>query len=154
MRSVCQNKLILSLALSLLLLPALVACGSGPAPQELTRALKLADGRLIPDQFQVNQGDTLTLRIESDRPGSIHFHGYDIERELAPGSTAEFRFVADATGRFPITFHAAAEPNANSDHHDEGSQGEPAAAGEHQHQTDAPSASAELELGFLIVLPR
>ena len=151
MRSVCQNKLILSLALSLLLLPALVACGSGPAPQELTRALKLADGRLTPDQVEVNQGDTLTLRIESDRPGSIHFHGYDIERELAPGSTAEFRFVADATGRFPITFHAAAEPNANADH-DESSQGEP--AGEHQHQTDAPAASAELELGFLIVLPR
>lgn len=120
MLSFCQRRLIFSLTLSLLLLTA-VACGSAAAPQELALDLRVADGKLVPDTVAARQGDTITLRIESDRAGAIHFHGYDIEHDLAVASTTDFQFVAGATGRFPITFHDApgdATPGAghHSDH--------------------------------------
>ncbi len=126
MLSFYQRRLIFSFTLSLLLL-AVVACGSAAPPQELTLDLRVADGKLAPDTVEARQGDTVTLRIESDRTGAIHFHGYDLERELAVDATTDFQFVADATGRFPITFHDAP--------------GDAASGGGHQHPGHQHSAA-------------
>lgn len=53
----------------------------------------------------VRQGDEVVLRFTTDQPVSIHVHGYDIERTLAPGPPASVAFTARATGRFAITVH-------------------------------------------------
>jgi hypothetical protein len=37
----------------------------------------------------VREGDSVTLRIDSDEPMEFHLHGYDAEREVQPGETAE-----------------------------------------------------------------
>jgi hypothetical protein len=39
----------------------------------------------------------------------IHLHGYDIEREVAPGGPATLSFEADLTGRFEIEDHESEE---------------------------------------------
>ena len=73
---------------------------------------------MTPDTVAVRQGDAITARLESDRAGVVHFHGYDLEREVTAGETAELQFTANATGRFPITFHetAAADSGGEPSH--------------------------------------
>jgi hypothetical protein len=60
----------------------------------------------------VNQGDTVTLHLKSDRGGQIMIHGYeqelaDHEKELAIGDGGEttVTFVANKSGRYMIHLH-------------------------------------------------
>jgi hypothetical protein len=64
-----------------------------------------------PDTIRVHQGDTVILRWHSDRPITLHLHGYEIETRVVPGSVAETRFAAWATGRFPVHLHASRTPS-------------------------------------------
>ena len=116
MLSFCLPKGWLALSLSGLLLLTLAACGSAAAPQEHNLTLRLSNGAMSPATVPAQQGDTLSLRIESDQPGAIHFHGYDLEREVDPAAAAELQFTAAATGRFPITFHPAAADGGGAEH--------------------------------------
>lgn len=54
------------------------------------------------ERFTVKQGDRVALVIRSDIPETVHLHGYDIERPVAPGKPAQLRFVAEITGRFEL----------------------------------------------------
>ena len=86
-----------------LLVPAillLVACGpSAPAgtepaggsaavsesvsngtPQESVVAVSFSGDHLTPETIRVKQGDDVALKLETDRPGSFHIHGYDLEK--------------------------------------------------------------------------
>jgi hypothetical protein len=69
--------------------------------------LQLKDGRLPETQrlLKVQQGDEVTLKWTTDRPFTLHVHGYDLEAKLAPPAAAELRFTAKATGRFPMEIH-------------------------------------------------
>ena len=40
------------------------------------------------------------------RPIVLHLHGYEIETRVVPGTVAEMRFEARATGRFTVHVHA------------------------------------------------
>ena len=53
-------------------------------------------------RFTAKKGDPVELVIRSDIPETVHLHGYDIERPVAPGKPAQFRFVAEITGRFEL----------------------------------------------------
>ncbi len=85
----------------------LIAGLAGPTAQaeELTFDLKIAQGRVPADMrvVRVKQGDVVKLRWTSDRLVVLHLHGYDIERTVQPGDTAEMSFTARVTGRFSIT---------------------------------------------------
>jgi FtsP/CotA-like multicopper oxidase with cupredoxin domain len=70
--------------------------------------LAIRGGTLPADQrvIRVSRGDTVTLRWTSDRPLTIHLHGYDLEQRVVAGTPATMTFVARATGRFAIEVHA------------------------------------------------
>ena len=114
-----------------------VACG-GESPQDREIAVKLPADQLDPGIIKVGQNDTVTLKIEADKPGSIHLHGYDLEQDVTSGDITEFVFLADASGRFRIAFHSA-----EVDHHQ--------ASGAHHHEV---ADGKELDVGFLEVQPR
>ncbi|MEA2377725.1 MAG: hypothetical protein QOD13_1632 [Thermoleophilaceae bacterium] len=57
--------------------------------------------------IRVAKGDTVRIVVTSDIPDQIHLHGYDIEKEAAPGKPARFKFKADMEGAFEIESHAA-----------------------------------------------
>ena len=57
--------------------------------------------------IRVAKGDTVRIVVTSDVPDQIHLHGYDIEKEAAPGKPARFKFKADAEGAFELESHAA-----------------------------------------------
>ena len=85
---------------------AFIAIGGAVAEPRLFD-LALKDGRLPENQrlVRVRQGDEVTLKWTTDRPFTLHLHGYDLEARLVPQTPIELRFTARATGRFPLEIH-------------------------------------------------
>jgi plastocyanin domain-containing protein len=79
------------------------------APRERSIDLAVHDGAMTPDEVEVGEGDRVRLRVTSDEPIEIHLHGYDIEREVAPGEPATLSFEADLSGRFDKEDHESEE---------------------------------------------
>ena len=87
------------------LLVLAAAVGAGAEPRVIELAVK--NGQLPEDRrlVRVRQGDEVTLRWTTDRPLTVHLHGYDLEAKLAPGAPVSMRFTARVTGRFAIEVH-------------------------------------------------
>ncbi|MDA1347283.1 MAG: cupredoxin domain-containing protein [Chloroflexi bacterium] len=102
---------VVALAATLASLAALSACG-GSDPENLTFDVTIADRSLDPKVIKVKQGDTVTLNFRPEEHGSVHLHGYDIEKNVAVGEVTTMEFVANATGNFGITLHASAGGHA------------------------------------------
>ena len=58
-------------------------------------------------RIEASRGDMVRLVVSSDTRDQIHLHGYDLERRLAPGAPARFRFTARLEGEFEIESHEA-----------------------------------------------
>jgi hypothetical protein len=97
-----------------LLLCLLVGHTAAQTPQ-VAFDLRIENGRVAPNMrlIRVKQDDVVTLRWVSDRPISLHLHGYDIETRVEPGAAAQMTFTARATGRFPVEEH---KPDARAGH--------------------------------------
>jgi hypothetical protein len=59
--------------------------------------------------FRITRGDQVRLVVRSDTADEVHLHGYDIEKEVAPGKPARFAFKADTEGSFEIETHKPVE---------------------------------------------
>lgn len=84
-------------------------------------AEKIGD-TLQPKDIKVKHKQDVTINIKSDVDGTFHIHGYNLEKDLKSGEKAEISLVADATGRFPIGFHASdskSQDNHGHDHDDD-----------------------------------
>jgi len=55
--------------------------------------------------LHVQQGDEVELRWSSDRPLSLHLHGYDIEANVLPQVSTVMSLKARLAGRFPVSEH-------------------------------------------------
>ena len=86
--------------LAWVILVLIAGCSVGE-PEDVEVALTIRDDRMSPDTIQVKQGDTVTLKIDSDIPGAFHLHGYDIEQEVHPGDVVDFAFTAGRHGPIP-----------------------------------------------------
>ena len=84
------------------------ACG-GSAPEAVEIPVNVTGEVMDPGTIRVKQGDMVTLKINAQESGEFHLHGYDIEQDIDEDEVAHFYFVADATGRYRITFHASAK---------------------------------------------
>jgi hypothetical protein len=60
-----------------------------------------------PQTIEAKKNDVVQIVVSSDVPDEIHLHGYDIEKEAAPGKPARFKFRANVEGAFIIESHAA-----------------------------------------------
>ncbi len=76
------------------------------AAQEVRRfEINLKSGELPREQrtVRVKQGEPVELRWTSDRPVTLHLHGYDIELAVKPGEPATMTFAAKISGRFSVS---------------------------------------------------
>ena len=98
-------------AVALLLI---VAGSAGAGAAELSFDIRIEEGRVpyAMRLIRVHDGDSVTLRWTSDRPVTLHLHGYDIEKRVAADGVTELSFTAYATGRFPIEIHGQAAHEA------------------------------------------
>jgi hypothetical protein len=55
--------------------------------------------------FRAVQGHTLSLTIRSERPGSVHVHGYDRFVDLVPHHDVTLTFEAKDAGLYPVHLH-------------------------------------------------
>jgi hypothetical protein len=94
-----------------------------------------------PGTIRVKQDDIVTLKIDAEESGEFHLHGYDIEQDIDEDEVADLYFVADATGRFRITFHHTGDAEAKKDDNE----------GDHGHDDEEDE---EVDIGFLEVGPR
>ncbi len=126
---------------------AMAACAGGEAPQERAFALQIQEKKLTNevDPLQVMQGDTVIMNFDSDEDGSVHLHGYDIEKEVGPEGLTEFNFVADATGRFIFTFHTGGPR-----HEEEGDEHDGIDLGAHSELFESESLSPGDSFSFRI----
>jgi len=115
MRNISFNRKTLRIAflfvlLNLTLLPAQAA--------DVEFDVRIERGRVPANMrvIRVKQGDNVTLRWSTDRPTVVHLHGYDIEKKLEPGTTADMTFSARATGRFPVEIHTSNSSAAGHAH--------------------------------------
>ena len=60
-----------------------------------------------PADIKVTKGDQVTIVVSADAPDGVHLHGYEIEKPVAPGKPATFKFTADIEGIFEIESHKA-----------------------------------------------
>jgi hypothetical protein len=87
---------------------------------EVTYALAITNGR-VPDNMRlirVKQNDVVKLEWSTDKPMTVHLHGYDIEKEVKPGTVTDMTFTARATGRFTIEPHIGRTPSGGHTHGD------------------------------------
>ena len=54
------------------------------------------------EKVEVEKDERLEIEVTSDQELPIHFHGYDIEKDAAPGKPAVFKLKADIEGVFEI----------------------------------------------------
>jgi len=70
-------------------------------PQERTFEIDAQQYAYSPSEVQVNQGDTVTIKLVSaDVVHGLYVDGYDISVEADPGQTATLTFTADKAGSF------------------------------------------------------
>jgi hypothetical protein len=79
----------------------------GAQAAELTFALRIENGHVPANMrlIRVQQGDVVKLQCSADRRAIVHLHGYDIEKDVAPGTVTELMFTANLTGRFQVHLH-------------------------------------------------
>ena len=94
----------LILAVSLIAMLAAAAC-SGSDPEALNVAVAIQSGSMAPKTIEVKQGDMVTLKILAGDAGEFHLHTYDVKSDIPADQETDFYFVAEATGRFKITYH-------------------------------------------------
>jgi heme/copper-type cytochrome/quinol oxidase subunit 2 len=81
----------------------LTASAATRAQVEKVFDITLVDGKPVGEQtLRVAKGEKVMLRWKSDRPMSLHLHGYEIEAAVAPGRPTDMRFTASMPGRFPV----------------------------------------------------
>jgi hypothetical protein len=83
--------------------PSLGGSGSGGAEAKAeTFEVSIEGGAMTLEEIAVSEGDRVTLRLTSEEPVEVHLHGYDLEKEVAPGEKATLSFEASLSGRFEI----------------------------------------------------
>ncbi len=111
---------LLSIFLGALLI---IACsnsegGSDNTASKIEVSVEKVGDTLNPRDIKVKHKQDVTIKIKSDVDGTFHIHGYNLEKDLKSGEKAEIRLVADATGRFPIGFHASDSKSQDNHGHD------------------------------------
>ena len=48
------------------------------------------------------KGGTVDLTVQSDTADEVHFHGYDVHKDVTKGGTVHFSFPASIEGKFIV----------------------------------------------------
>jgi hypothetical protein len=66
--------------------------------------LRIENGQIVggTKAVEVQRDDDVEIAWSSDRDARLHLHGYDIEVTVGPSKPETMKFIARASGRFPI----------------------------------------------------
>ena len=60
-------------------------------------------------ELTYNSGEPIRFRVESDVADEVHFHGYDVGKEVEAGGTVSFDMPATIAGIFEVELEEAKE---------------------------------------------
>jgi hypothetical protein len=85
------------------------AAGTSAGAAEQRIEVTFANGKVNGDtgRVKVAKGTAVTLVVTSDVADQVHVHGYDIEKELTPGTPVILQFDATVAGVFEVELHEA-----------------------------------------------
>ena len=87
----------------------LAGCGGGKSSSTTTQAsgpltitVQIEGGKPVGSiqRATAKKGETVALVVHSDVADEVHFHGYDLHRDVEAGGTARIQFRASLTGVF------------------------------------------------------
>jgi hypothetical protein len=84
--------------------PSATTTAPTPEPSDVVTITITVPGDTAPTvrRFSVQQGRKVKLVVRSQLADEVHFHGYDLSADVAPGQPATIDFTANAPGRFEI----------------------------------------------------
>ena len=80
---------------------------SGAAEQRIEVAFANGEASGDTGRVPVPVGTAVTLEVTSDVADQVHVHGYDVEKELTPGTPVTLQFDATIAGIFEVELHEA-----------------------------------------------
>ena len=87
------------------------AAAPAPPPRPRVPVVRLRDGKSAGGvaELEFRSGDRARFVVASDTAQEIHFHGYDITRDVPAGGRVTFSFRAEAQGAFEVEVHGTGE---------------------------------------------
>jgi hypothetical protein len=61
------------------------------------------------EKLEYNAGDQIQFRVKSDVAEEVHFHGYDVMKDVAAGGTVSFSVPAELEGIFEVELEGRKE---------------------------------------------
>ena len=61
----------------------IISACSTSAPEIIELDVSIKNKTMTPNEISMNKNDTLVMNISSDENGSLHIHGYDIEKKIS-----------------------------------------------------------------------
>lgn len=91
--------------------PATATTTTAPKPRPAVPTIAVKNGKPVGGvrKIEVSEGEQIRFRVTDDADGEVHLHGYDVEKEVGPGSPASFNVKATITGRFEVELHPATQ---------------------------------------------
>lgn len=85
-----------------------------PAPAPTTQRIRIRGGEPVGGKAEIvaEKGETVRFVVTSDAPHTVHLHGYDIAKAVAPGEPARYRFEASIEGIFEVELEDTGTPIA------------------------------------------
>jgi len=82
---------------------------SGPATVEVKNAQPVGGIK----KLTYKKGDTIDLTVKSDTADEVHFHGYDVHKDVTKGGSVQFKFPATIDGEFIVELENHKQTLAN-----------------------------------------
>jgi len=91
--------------------------GSDEKPTQAAAVVTVKNGKPVGGvkTFTWKKGQSIDLTVHSDVADEVHFHGYDVHKDVAKGGTVRFRMAATIEGRFVVELENRKEQIASVD---------------------------------------
>ncbi len=113
-----QRVVVLGLAV-LVVVVAVVVIGTGGSSDSTKSAgpttVVVQDAKPVGGVKDVTfkKGGTIDLTVKSDTADEVHFHGYDVHKDVAKGGSVQFKFPASIEGKFVVELEDHKQTLAN-----------------------------------------
>ena len=108
---------LLGLAVVVIVIAGIVLSGGGSSSTESAgpATIDIKDAKPVGGVKTITykKGDTIDLTVKSDTADEVHFHGYDVHKDVDAGGTVNFRMPATIDGEFIVELEEHKQTLAN-----------------------------------------
>ncbi|MDX6688331.1 MAG: hypothetical protein QOF26_1237 [Baekduia sp.] len=112
-----QRFALLGLAVAVLVVVAVVVGSGGTSSTKSSGPVTVQVKNAKPvggvKDVTFKKGGTVDLTVVSDTPDEVHFHGYDVHKDVPKDGSVHFRFPASIEGKFIVELEQHKQTLAN-----------------------------------------